>query len=297
MKYTLKEIITKKIFLKRKNREEYNNWKFIKAIPPTITLPGPAGNIQKPVFKHSGNSGDIIYALPAMYTLAGAEKIRLVLSLEGRADYSHKPHPLGDRMLTPEMVEMLKPLLEAQEQIEGCDIYTNQKIDLDLDWFRKLPIDVHRGDLAHWYFQAFAVSCDLSEPWLKVEGNTAFSDSIVIARSQRYNQPAIDYGFLKKYKNPVFVGVPEEFDMMRKKIPGLQYAAVENFYQLASIIAGSKLFIGNQSFPFALAEGLKVKRLLEVYYRCPNVVPCGKNSGEFCFQPHFEKLTEDFLNT
>jgi len=295
MKYTLKETIAKRILLKLKDKGAYYDWKFAKKLPPDISVPKLREERPRPVFKHSGNSGDIIYALPAMYAAAGGKKIQLALSLEGRAKYD-QPHPLGDRMLTAETVAMLQPLLEAQEPIQSCAVYANQEIDLDFDLFRKLPIDAHRGDLAHWYFWTFGVSGDLSKPWLKAESNPEFGDSIVIARSQRYNQPAIDYGFLKKYKNLVFVGVREEFDIMRAKLPDLQYAAVENFYQLASVIAGSKLFIGNQSFPFALAEGLKAKRLLEVYHRCPNVMPCGNNGAGFCFQPHFEKLTADFLN-
>jgi len=35
------------------------------------------------------------------------------------------------------------------------------------------------------------------------------------------------------------------------------------------------LFIGNQSMPFAIAEQLKVKRILEQHYLCPNVIPQG----------------------
>ena len=66
----------------------------------------------------------------------------------------------------------------------------------------------------------------------------------------------------------------------------------KNFYDLARIIAGCKFFIGNQSFPFALAEGLKVKRVLELYFECPNVIPAGEHAYDFCYQEQFEKIVK-----
>ncbi len=61
---------------------------------------------------------------------------------------------------------------------------------------------------------------------------------------------------------------------------------------MASLIAGAKLFIGNQSFPFSVAEGLKANRLLEVSANCPDVSVNGENGHEFYFQEHFESLVK-----
>ena len=65
---------------------------------------------------------------------------------------------------------------------------------------------------------------------------------------------------------------------------------------MASIINGSKLFIGNQTFAFSLAEGLKVNRVLELYYAAPNVIVEGKGGHDFFYQPHFEKAVETLYN-
>jgi hypothetical protein len=65
---------------------------------------------------------------------------------------------------------------------------------------------------------------------------------------------------------------------------------------MASIISGSKFFIGNQSFPFSIAEGLKAKRVLEVYYRAPNIIVEGANGFDFCYQPQFEKIVANLFN-
>ena len=49
-------------------------------------------------------------------------------------------------------------------------------------------------------------------------------------------------------------------------------------------------FIGNQSFGYALAEGLKVPRLLESYPDANYVYPYGKRAYDFFFQEDFEKF-------
>ena len=90
--------------------------------------------------------------------------------------------------------------------------------------------------------------------------------------------------------------MPDEFEEMKKQLPKLEYKPVANFLELASVIAGSKLFIGNQSFPFSLAEALKVRRVLEVFYQCPNVLVEGANGYDFCYQPQFEKIVSDLLD-
>ena len=77
---------------------------------------------------------------------------------------------------------------------------------------------------------------------------------------------------------------------MKQSIPHLKWIQVNDFLELAGIIAGCKLFIGNQSFPFSIAEGLKVPRILEVYYKAANVIPEGENAHDFYFQEHLEEL-------
>jgi hypothetical protein len=79
---------------------------------------------------------------------------------------------------------------------------------------------------------------------------------------------------------------------MKKEIPQLEWKPVNDFLEMAQIIAGGKFFIGNQSFPYAIAEAMKVKRILEVCFYCPNVVIHGKDGYDFYFQKNFEQLVE-----
>lgn len=127
-------------------------------------------------------------------------------------------------------------------------------------------------------------------PWLHATPDSTFGDSIVLARSGRYNNVYLDYGFLQEYSNLVFVGVEQEYQRLKVSIPKLEYQPVKDFLEMAQVIAGAKFFIGNQSFPYAIAEAMKVRRVLEVCFYAPNVVIHGANGYDVYFQKHFESI-------
>ncbi len=244
-------------------------------------------------FKHFGLIGDIIYAIPAMQSLAGEKKIHLHLQINQKSLYKQSmQHGNKDKILTEKSVAMISPLLLSQPQFEVVDILNTQKIDYDLDEFRNYPFDYNTNHICRWYFHMYGITADLSKPWLSVSPDTSFNNEIVIARSFRYRAPGINYNFLQAYPNITFVGLQEEYEDMKKAIPALKYKPVTNFLELAKVIAGCKFFIGNQSFPYALAEALKVKRVLEVCFECPNVIPEGKDGYDFLYQPQFEKIVK-----
>ena len=261
--------------------EQFNNTK----------LPVISNNIGTLTFKHSGNSGDIIYALPTIKAIVKNSDCILNLHLNQTGFYNNT-HPLGNVMLNEKMVKMITPLLEAQSYIKQIAVQENQQIDYDLDIFRQAPFLLDRGDISRWYFHIFNVFYDLSEAWIKVSPNLNYSNSIVLARSERYNNLYIDYSFLTQYKNIVFLGVESEYKIMKIKIPNLEWKPVANFLEMAEIIAGAKFFIGNQSFPYAIAEAMKIKRVLEVCFDCPNVVIHGANGYDFYFQNNFEQIVK-----
>jgi hypothetical protein len=247
--------------------------------------------------KHSGNAGDIIYALPSIYALAKGKPVHLLLKLNQKGVYGKEGHPLGNVMLNQNMFDMISPLLLSQQGIHACTVYNGESFDYDLDYFRYYPFQLFKGNISHWYYWVFAIQANTWNPWLKVKEDERFRDSIVIARSKRYNAPGIDYSFLAQYSNLIFIGVNEEYGIIKKQVPSIKFHPVKDFLEMASIIAGSKLFIGNQSFPFAIAEALKVNRLLEVYFDSPNVAVNGENGFEFCLQPQFELLVERIMGT
>lgn len=276
---------------KKKKEKFFNTIQTLHPLLPNTTVTGDTVNIQ-----HSGPLGDIIYAIPAMKALSDGKKINLLLSTKQETNYSSNLKHYGQgKTLTKGSIEAIRPLLLAQDYIK--DVMTDAEVtpDYNMDIFRKYPFDYRMGHIARWYFHVFGVNANLSNSWLTVPPNDLFKSCIVISRSFRFRTPGIDYSFLKKFSPVVFVGLAEEYEEMKQNIPSLEYKKVSDFLELAAIIKGSKLFIGNQSFPFALAEALKVKRVLEVSYEYPNVIVDGENGYDFCYQPQFEKIVNSIL--
>jgi hypothetical protein len=93
---------------------------------------------------------------------------------------------------------------------------------------------------------------------------------------------------MEKYRDHLmFCGTEEERDAFAKEWHfafELQILKVANFFELAAWIACCKFFIGNQSMCFAIAEALKVPRILELCPYAQNIHPCGPYAHYFQFQ-------------
>lgn len=241
-------------------------------------------------FKHSGNAGDTIYALPSLRVLAGESGAKLSLALNVPLRNRKLIHPLGGVQLNQKMYDMLEPLLSRQEYIKELAVHDGRSVDFDLDVTRDAPFRTDRLGICRWYFYVFGITCDLSQPWLKVDPDPTFKDRIVVARSKRYRNLTFSYKFLQQYGAPVFVGLADEYEDFRSQVPQAEWVEVKDFHQLARVIAGSRLFIGNQSFPYAIAEGLKVPRVLELDPGMPNVVPAGEQGYDVLYQQRFEEV-------
>jgi hypothetical protein len=302
-----------KLFLKITNRKKYKQYKrelndynfdkhfirdFEKFVPTYEKIKSQLTDQPFYTFKHSGNAGDIIYSLPAMRSLSKDNPSNFLLQIDTPAIYTNNTHPLGNVRLNASMAKALIPLLNFQSYISEASIFSGQPIEIDLDDFRSSPLFLDRGNIIRWYFYLYGINYDLSQPWLSAPKISGLDNKIVIARSQRYRNPLINYAFLKKYTPHIlFVGVEAEYKDIVQIIPGIQYQKTNDFLELSSLINSSKFFIGNQSFPFSIAEGLKVKRILEICPVCPNVIPEGSNGYDAYFQAQFEFLVDKLFNS
>ena len=122
-----------------------------------------------------------------------------------------------------------------------------------------------------------------------------FKNYIVIMRSLRRQNNHIKFKFLEKNKKLVFIGLHNEYLELKKQINNLQFYDCKNFLEMAEIINSSKLFIGNLSFGYTIAEGLKKPRLVESYLDFPLIYPNGLNASEFYFQIHFQENVKNIL--
>ncbi len=287
--------LLKKIFRNKKKQSDKNYRNFV--------IPKIENNKKKIIlnknlsFLHYGHLGDIINSLPVIKELSKSKNCKLFLQI-GKEIPKHvalNDHPFGKVYLSEVSIKKLLPLLKNQKYIQEVKIFNNEKIDIDLNFFREMPINFNI-DSVRWYFHLTGQFPDLAKDYLEVPEHKKYKDYIVIMRSLRRQNKNINYSFLSKYKKIVFIGLKSEFDDLKSQINNLEYYESNDFLELASVIKNSKIFIGNLSFGYALAEAIKVPRLLESGPNFPLVYPNGENAFDFYFQSHFEDLVEKLNN-
>mgnify|MGYP001246298628 CR=1 FL=1 len=284
----MKKIIKK--FFKRKseiNQEKYTN----KILPRIKSFEKILETKDDISFLHYGHLGDIINSLPIIKDISKEKNCSLYIQKNKPIpdDVMSKDHSFGSVYLTERAILKLLPLLKNQSYLKNVEIYSNQEIDIDLNFFREIPMNFNI-DSVRWYFHLTGHFPELSNNYLEVQPHTNYKNYIVIMRSLRRQNKLIDYSFLSNYKNLIFLGLENEYEQLKEKINNLEYYDSEDFLELAMIIKNSKVFIGNLSFGYALAEALKVPRLLESGPNFPLVYPNGEKAYDFYFQNHFENL-------
>jgi hypothetical protein len=206
--------------------------------------------------KHSGNIGDIIYALPTVMHLSKLRNEKIIFYL----------NPIDNRMSLM-LANVVKPLLEHQPYINSVEIYNNQPVDYDLDLFRS--IHVQSGNLGELHAKLFNYDFSILK-----EQSIFVDDSydpklpiydIVLNRTERYNNPLFPWNNIleTEYKEHTkcFIGIRSEYDRFMKTFNFddnfIDYIQTDNYLQVAWLIKQSKIFIGNCSSPYAIAETMK----------------------------------------
>lgn len=220
---------------------------------------------------HSGDLGDVLYALPSIRAL-------------GKGDLYLNSRPWTAKM-PPERVKVLKSLLEAQSYVDRVSHGDAPKDEYTVDFstFRNggLIYGVSLGDLQSDWVHADA---DF-EPWLQVEPSTQGHGRIVCHRSPRYQNPYFRWDEIGKefLSQLLFVGLPHEVEELRRTTKvHAEYVATQDYLELARLIAGADLFIGNQSSPMALAIGLGVPFIQETCLWTPDCLYPREN-GSYCY--------------
>ncbi|MBB3258027.1 hypothetical protein F4827_002893 [Paraburkholderia bannensis] len=220
---------------------------------------------------HSGNIGDIVYALPTCRMLDVNHLILNVCADPG----------FGGRVLTDQAAKALVPLLFAQKFVRRVTIiksgvpweFANPAdlgVDYILDSFRA-SFTNPRLHLVYAHATPFNLMIDGARPWITIDA-APITDKvkqqpyIVVGLTNRYRR--FDHAYYEYIFRDVpadrvfFVGVGSD-QIERRNIGGTVFQT-ESFLDLAKLLANSALFIGNPSFAYAMAEGLKVNRLVEV---------------------------------
>ncbi len=173
--------------------------------------------------------------------------------------------------MTPEDVESFGSLARLQLYVGGVE-YAEGPSGIDLNHFRGFFVgDIALAD-AHLLYLGLPLA-ERDRAWLTVPSPRHVA-RVVINRSARYQNRCFPWDRVcqKYHDDAVFVGTRQEHEAFCKVFGLVPFEPTANFLELAEVIAGCELFVGNQSAPYAVAEGLKVRTLQETFPPAPNCV-------------------------
>ena len=226
------------------------------------------------IYKHSGTFGDLIYSLSVVKKLgAGAFAIALNNIEICVARYGYRPDEVDimhKGRFTVADFNLIEPLLTRQSYI--TDVVPWKGIhDIDLDQFRGVLFRGFEGNYVEAFYRTFNLpfTADVyDETWL--EADPLRMASVVINRTFRYRCPSGTASWQNLLEqanitqNGIFVGSDEEHEDFEKSTGfRVQYYPVKDFKELADIIAGADLFMGNQSAAYSIAMALGKSSVLE----------------------------------
>jgi hypothetical protein len=228
-------------------------------------------------FKHSGTFGDLIYSLSVVKKMGGGHFDIAIGNIETCvAQYGYRPDevdPMHKGRFTERDFELLYPLLRRQSYIDTVTQWHpgDTESDVDLDRFRGVLFRGFEGNYVDAYCRTFNLPFDpgvYNETWLEADAKQVAP--IVINRTFRYRCPQGNESWQNVLaqsnivNNGIFVGTTEEHEDF-VKVTGfpVEHYPVKDFKELADIIAGADLFMGNQSAAYSIAMGLGKASVLE----------------------------------
>lgn len=186
---------------------------------------------------------------------------------------------------------LVKPLVEAQPYINSVRIWKCEPLHWESEKFRHYRFVNNKLNLAHNHAQAalkdgfIAEMPDVSKPWLTVDPDTSYAGRVVVNRSPRYNNPRFPWKEVVKHfgERIIFIGLADEHSRFCASFGNVEYRTTRDFLEVAQMIAGSELFIGNQSACMTIAEGLKHPRIQEVCLTHPDCIYPGNAGAQYIY--------------
>lgn len=237
-------------------------------------------------YLHPGSLGDIVYSMPFMLSCEGVYEfediakanIHLLLDTTGYANAKYDVLPSVISMATFLSTQPCIKTVNAQRSFKDDE----KRQCVNLGAFRQGKVQIGKGDcmLRYRYLKRTPIYYNLEAPWLKVAHDDNYShigEKIVVFRSHRYRNRRMSYSPLKPYaEKMVFIGFENEYqDFITRTGIKPQFQPITGISQAAAMIAHAAFVVGNQTSFFALAEGIKVPRIMELSSDFPDVIPKG----------------------
>lgn len=167
--------------------------------------------------------------------------------------------------------QALTRLAESQDYVTSFQPYRNEKLDVDLTNYRsagqRFGVNI-ASRIANWARVSIPTT-----PWLTVEPSLATRGRIIVNRGPRWQ--GVNFPWKKLVdtfgKDMLYVGMDSDYKTFCEAFGAIKRHPTRDLLDVAEAIAGSELFIGSQSSPNAVCEGLKHPSVLEV---CLTAVDC-----------------------
>lgn len=163
--------------------------------------------------------------------------------------------------MTLERYDAIAPILKIQPYINALSFEHDARgVTHDCHAFRSTPMRSGEDHtLVNWQADHFGVKdVDLS-PWLTgIEPSEESKGRTLFARTLRYRNPLWNWRVVAdNHPNAMFIGFEDEWrDMCQLTGRQIPWRKTENLLEVAQLIKGSELFIGNQSVSYWISAGL-----------------------------------------
>lgn len=167
----------------------------------------------------------------------------------------------------------LKPILEKQKWLNEFKIYSGEHVDVNINEFRNSEY-LYKTNWLNIYFKTF-IGRDEEPPkeyqWIEMSKNPEFTNTLLVNRSST-RVGLMDENVIQRYLNLITRFERRYFICFDKsQYENFQLKSyfdliiVSNLYEYFEIINSCKLFIGNQSGPYAWASAMNTPRILEIF--------------------------------
>jgi hypothetical protein len=168
-----------------------------------------------------------------------------------------------------EVIYDLRELLHLQPYIENIEIYAGQKIDINLNTFRKSNMTNFGWTMGLVNHFSLNIPEKLN-PWLEnIEPIHDFENSLIIHRSlvDYRRNPEFPWSEIlnKTYVRKIFVSANKIEYEQSNLTKECEFYQPKSILDLAKMIASCKLFVGNCSLPLTIAHGLDKPRIAELF--------------------------------
>lgn len=178
--------------------------------------------------------------------------------------------------------DLVAPLALKQTYIsEARNVQDGEPIDWNSGSFRGngiwCPQATLLGAHAHNLVSTKGVGRNITgkEKWLhNIAPSPISKNRVICSRTGRYRNGCFPWKQIVNHYGDrlLFVGLPHEYRDFCGEFGVVEYHKTSNMLEVAEIIAGSALFIGNQSSPNAVCEGLKHPLIQETSLSIPDCI-------------------------